>query len=91
MRPSFQTSPWTVSVEGAVAKPQKFDLDQLMKIAPLEERIYRHRCVEALVDRGAVDRIPAERPAQAGAAHRQSEIRRVPELLRSQADAARER
>ena len=44
---SLRTSPWTVSVEGAVAKPRKFDLDAIMKTAPLEERIYRHRCVEA--------------------------------------------
>ena len=42
----FKTSPWTVSVEGAVNKPRTFDLDMLMKLAPLEERIYRHRCVE---------------------------------------------
>ena len=42
----FKTSPWTVSVEGNVAKPQKFSVDDLMKLAPLEERIYRHRCVE---------------------------------------------
>jgi methionine sulfoxide reductase catalytic subunit len=39
-------SPWSVSVEGAVAKPRTYDLDSLKKIAPLEERIYRHRCVE---------------------------------------------
>jgi methionine sulfoxide reductase catalytic subunit len=44
---TLKTSPWTVSVEGAVAKPRKFDLDEIMKIAPMEERIYRHRCVEA--------------------------------------------
>jgi sulfoxide reductase catalytic subunit YedY len=44
---TLKTSPWTVSVEGAVDKPRKFDLDAIMKIAPLEERIYRHRCVEA--------------------------------------------
>ncbi len=43
----FQTSPWTVSVEGDVAKPRKFTMDEILKIAPLEERIYRHRCVEA--------------------------------------------
>jgi methionine sulfoxide reductase catalytic subunit len=42
----FKTSPWTVSVEGAVNRPRTFDLDMLMKLAPLEERIYRHRCVE---------------------------------------------
>jgi sulfoxide reductase catalytic subunit YedY len=44
---NFRTSPWTVSIEGLVEKPQKIDLESLMKIAPLEERIYRHRCVEA--------------------------------------------
>jgi sulfoxide reductase catalytic subunit YedY len=43
---NFRTSPWTVTVEGDVAKPQKFSPDDLMKLAPLEERIYRHRCVE---------------------------------------------
>lgn len=43
---NFQTSPWTVSVEGEVAKPRKFTMDEIMKLAPLEERIYRHRCVE---------------------------------------------
>jgi len=42
----LKTSPWTVKVEGAVDKPQVFDMDAIMKMAPLEERIYRHRCVE---------------------------------------------
>jgi sulfoxide reductase catalytic subunit YedY len=44
---NFKTSPWTVSVEGDCAKPRKFSLDEILKLAPLEERIYRHRCVEA--------------------------------------------
>ncbi|HKE21546.1 MAG TPA: protein-methionine-sulfoxide reductase catalytic subunit MsrP [Bryobacteraceae bacterium] len=43
---NFKTYPWTVSVEGDVAKPRKFSIDDIMKLAPLEERIYRHRCVE---------------------------------------------
>ena len=43
----LKTSPWTVDVGGAVSKPQVFDIDAIMKMAPLEERIYRHRCVEA--------------------------------------------
>jgi sulfoxide reductase catalytic subunit YedY len=43
----FKTNPWTVKVEGEVAKPKTWDLDALLKLAPLEERIYRHRCVEA--------------------------------------------
>jgi sulfoxide reductase catalytic subunit YedY len=42
----FKTSPWTVSVEGEVAKPAKYSMDDILKLAPLEERIYRHRCVE---------------------------------------------
>jgi sulfoxide reductase catalytic subunit YedY len=43
----FKTTPWTISVEGDCAKPRKFSLDEILKLAPLEERIYRHRCVEA--------------------------------------------
>jgi sulfoxide reductase catalytic subunit YedY len=43
---NFRTSPWTLKVEGEVAKPLTLDHDALFKIAPLEERIYRHRCVE---------------------------------------------
>jgi methionine sulfoxide reductase catalytic subunit len=42
---NFQTRPWTVRVEGLVNKPKTFDLDSLMSM-PLEERIYRMRCVE---------------------------------------------
>jgi sulfoxide reductase catalytic subunit YedY len=42
----FVTRPWSVRVEGLVNKPRVYDLDELMKIAPQEERIYRLRCVE---------------------------------------------
>jgi len=42
----FITSPWTVSVEGEIKKPAKYSMDDILKLAPLEERIYRHRCVE---------------------------------------------
>lgn len=42
----FRTRPWTITVEGEAAKPRVFDLDAVMKLAPLEERIYRMRCVE---------------------------------------------
>ena len=38
--------PWTIAVEGEVNKPKRYDIDELMKLAPLEERIYRLRCVE---------------------------------------------
>ncbi len=43
----MQTRPWTVSVEGEVAKPRTFDIDDLLKLAAMEERVYRLRCVEA--------------------------------------------
>src|SRR6266404_2938968 len=42
----FITRPGTVEVGGLVNKPKTFDLDDLLKLAPQEERIYRHRCVE---------------------------------------------
>jgi len=43
---TLRPSPWQVQVGGLVNKPKTYDLDSIMKIAPLEERIYRHRCVE---------------------------------------------
>jgi methionine sulfoxide reductase catalytic subunit len=43
----LQTRPWTVTVEGLVKKKRTFDIDTLLKLQPLEERIYRFRCVEA--------------------------------------------
>jgi sulfoxide reductase catalytic subunit YedY len=43
---SLRTRPWTVQVEGEVLKPATFDIDSLLKMAPLEERVYRLRCVE---------------------------------------------
>ena len=44
---NFRTRPWTVSVEGHVKKPRVYDIDEIIKAFPLEERIYRFRCVEA--------------------------------------------
>ncbi len=43
---NFITQPWTVAVEGLVNKPRVFDLDDLLKLSPEEERVYRLRCVE---------------------------------------------
>lgn len=43
---TLKTRPWTVSVEGLVNKPKVWDIDNLIKLAPLEERVYRLRCVE---------------------------------------------
>jgi len=44
---NLKTSPWTVKVQGDCAKPREFSLEEIMSLAPLEERVYRHRCVEA--------------------------------------------
>jgi methionine sulfoxide reductase catalytic subunit len=43
---SLKTRPWTVAVEGEVKRPKIFDLDELIKLSPMEERVYRLRCVE---------------------------------------------
>jgi sulfoxide reductase catalytic subunit YedY len=42
----LQTRPWAVKVEGECAKPRTFDIEELLKL-PIEERVYRLRCVEA--------------------------------------------
>jgi sulfoxide reductase catalytic subunit YedY len=44
---TLRVRPWTVVVEGEAGKPRIFDIDELLKISALEERIYRLRCVEA--------------------------------------------
>lgn len=44
---ALPTRPWTVKVEGHVKKEKTFDIDALLKLRPLEDRVYRHRCVEA--------------------------------------------
>ena len=43
---TLKPRPWTVVVEGEVAKPRSFGIEDLLKLAPMEERIYRLRCVE---------------------------------------------
>ena len=43
---TLKIRPWTISVEGEVNRPKVFDIDELLRLAPLEERIYRLRCVE---------------------------------------------
>jgi sulfoxide reductase catalytic subunit YedY len=43
---TLRTRPWSVTIEGEVKKPMTLDLDALMKLAPMEERLYRMRCVE---------------------------------------------
>jgi methionine sulfoxide reductase catalytic subunit len=43
---SLKPRPWTVAVEGEVRKPGSYDLDALLKLSPMEDRVYRLRCVE---------------------------------------------
>ena len=43
---AFKPRPWSVAVEGACGKPGVYTLEDILKPHPLEERIYRHRCVE---------------------------------------------
>jgi sulfoxide reductase catalytic subunit YedY len=43
---SLKPRPWTVEIDGLVAKPRTLDIDDVLKVAPLEERIYGLRCVE---------------------------------------------
>ena len=42
----LKTRPWQVRIEGEVRKPKTYDIEEFLKLAPLEERIYRMRCVE---------------------------------------------
>ena len=44
---TLKPRPWTVKVDGLVAKPKTFDVDELLRAFPLEERVYSLRCVEA--------------------------------------------
>jgi sulfoxide reductase catalytic subunit YedY len=44
---ALRIRPWTVTLDGLVEREQTLDIDDLLKRMPLEERLYRHRCVEA--------------------------------------------
>ena len=44
---ALKQRPWTVKLDGLMAKPRTVDIDDLLKQMPLEQRVYRHRCVEA--------------------------------------------
>ncbi|MBI2000635.1 MAG: protein-methionine-sulfoxide reductase catalytic subunit MsrP [candidate division NC10 bacterium] len=43
---TLRPRPWTVRVDGHVAKPKTYDIDELLRLSPLEERVYALRCVE---------------------------------------------
>ena len=44
---TLRPRPWTVAIEGEVSRPQVLDIDEILRSIPLEERVYRMRCVEA--------------------------------------------
>ncbi|HYG77209.1 MAG TPA: protein-methionine-sulfoxide reductase catalytic subunit MsrP [Planctomycetota bacterium] len=44
---TLKTRPWTVAIDGECMKPQTIDIDSILKLFPLEDRVYRFRCVEA--------------------------------------------
>lgn len=44
---NFKTRPWTIEIDGMVAKPATYDIDDLIKKMTIEDRVYRMRCVEA--------------------------------------------
>ncbi len=44
---TLKPRPWAVKVDGLAHKPKTYDIDDILKLAPLEERVYRLRCVEA--------------------------------------------
>ena len=44
---ALRLRPWTITIDGMVEKPQEIGIDDLIRGMPLEERLYRHRCVEA--------------------------------------------
>ncbi len=43
---NFRTRPWTVKVDGEISKPKTYDVDEIIKMASPQQRVYRHRCVE---------------------------------------------
>ncbi len=86
---SLKPTPWTVTVDGECAKKGPMNFEDVIKGETLEDRIYRHRCVEALVDGDSVGRVPAREFHQALRADLEGEVRRVHHALRSEADAGR--
>jgi len=52
---ALKTRPWTIKIDGLVEKSMTVDIDDLLKKMALEERLYRHRCVEAWSMTGFVD------------------------------------
>ena len=66
---TLRPRPWTVIIEGEVARPQTIDIDQLLKWFPLEERVYRHALRRGLVDGHPLGWLSARRSAEAFRTH----------------------
>ena len=86
----FRTSPWTVSVEGEVQTKRKFTMDEILKLAPLEERIYRHRCVEGWSIVVPWIGFSFSTIAKLVRADGEGKICRLPDLLRSRSKCRRQ-
>src|SRR5216684_7678889 len=86
---AFPTRPWKVTFDGEIGKPQTVDIDELMKWAPLEERIYRMRCVE-VVDGHPLGRDAARRNHPPAGADAEGEVRRLHGPVRPAEDAGPE-
>jgi methionine sulfoxide reductase catalytic subunit len=84
---NFKTRPWTVTIDGLLKKKLTLDIDEVLKLAAPEERIYRHRCVEGWVHGDALDRIPAECADQESGASAEGEVRAIYDCVRPQANA----
>ena len=84
---TLTTKPWTVRIDGLVSRPADYALDDLIKPAPLEERIYRMRCVEGWSMVIPWLGVPLGRHPQARRAARQRQIRRLQDLAAPRRDA----
>jgi len=71
---SLNTRPWSVRVEGEVHKPRTFDIEDILKMAPLEERIYRFRCVETWSMVVPWVGFPLECSSEGGGSHRKCQV-----------------
>ena len=85
----FKTRPWTVKVDGLVGKPADYAIDDLIKMNQLEERIYRHRCVEGVVDGDSLGRDSARDDHRQGRADVAGEVRGVHDADAAERDARR--
>ncbi len=86
----FKTDGWQVSVGGLVHKPRVFDIDDLKKLSPPEERVYRMRCVEAWSMVIPWAGFSLSKLARRGRADGRGEVRRFRDAERPGADAGPE-